>query len=440
MELQTLPPETAPKPVEKKTEVGSYFVANYPPFSVWSGEYLPNIERAFDTPTPATPLGLYLHIPFCRKRCKFCYFRVYTDKNAGEIEGYLSALSREIDLYADRPGLLGRQFEFVYFGGGTPSYLSNDQLLRLIERINHRWRWDAAKEVTFECEPGTLKESKLRTIKEIGVTRLSLGVEHFDDEILSINGRAHKSPEIGRAYQWAREINIDLIAGMLGETDDKWKLAVEKAIAMDADSVTIYQMEVPYNTGIAKDAREHGGVSQVASWAEKRAWVDYAFKQFEASGYVVSSAYTLVKPERHAGFVYRDSLWRGADLIGTGVASFGHFQGIHYQNLDTWEQYISKIDAGELPLNRAFPTTPHQRLIREMVLLLKTGKLDAGYFRGKFGVEITNEFRAGFASLVEEGFATLAGDEIRLTRRGLLQADTLLPRFFEPEHRGIRYT
>ena len=445
MELQTLPAEKAAKAVEKKTEVGSYFVANYPPFSVWSGDYLPNIERAFDTPTPATPLGLYLHIPFCRKRCKFCYFRVYTDKNAGEIEGYLSALSREIDLYADRPGLLGRQFEFVYFGGGTPSYLSNDQLLRLIERINHRWRWDAAKEVTFECEPGTLKESKLRTIKEIGVTRLSLGVEHFDDEILSINGRAHKSPEIGRAYQWAREvgfpqINIDLIAGMLGETDDKWKMAVEKSIALDPDSVTIYQMEVPYNTGIAKDAREHGGVSQVASWAEKRAWVDYAFKQFEASGYVVSSAYTLVKPERHAGFVYRDSLWRGADLIGTGVASFGHFQGIHYQNLDTWEQYISKIDAGELPLNRAFPTTPHQRLIREMILLLKTGKLDAGYFRGKFGVEIADEFRDGFESLAQEGFATVADDEIRLTRKGLLQADTLLPRFFEPEHRGIRYT
>jgi oxygen-independent coproporphyrinogen-3 oxidase len=203
-----------------------------------------------------------------------------------EIETYLSALSREIDLYADRDGLVGRQFEFVYFGGGTPSYLSNEQLKRLVERVNHRWRWDAAKEVTFECEPGTLKESKLRTIKEIGVTRLSLGVEHFDDEILSVNGRAHKSPEIVRAYQWAREvgfpqINIDLIAGMLGETEDKWRYAVEKAIALDPDSVTIYQMEVPYNTGIARDARDHGNVSAVAGWDQKRAWVDYAFKQFE---------------------------------------------------------------------------------------------------------------------------------------------------------------
>src|SRR5436305_14493289 len=301
---------------QEQTGLGNYFVANYPPFSAWKPAYLPDARAALQAPPPpGTPLGLYLHIPFCRKRCKFCYFRVYTDKNANEVETYLEAISKEIALYASgQAGLRGRQFEFVYFGGGTPSYLSNEQLKRLIARINEHWNWEAAREVTFECEPGTLKQSKLQTIKDIGVTRLSLGVEHFDDEILSTNGRAHKSPEIFRAYQWAREvgfpqINIDLIAGMLGETDDKWKLTVAKAIEMNADSVTIYQMEVLFNTGIAKEAREHGGVSTVASWAQKRAWVDYAFKQFEAQGYVVSSGHTLVKPERHAGVVYRDSLW-----------------------------------------------------------------------------------------------------------------------------------
>src|SRR5687767_13347785 len=132
MELPTLPQDSQPQPPEApKTEVGSYFVANYPPFSVWSPDHLPAIESALNRPAnPNTPLGLYLHIPFCRKRCKFCYFRVYTDKNAGEIEDYLAALSREIDLYAHREGLEGREFEFVYFGGGTPSYLSNEQLQR----------------------------------------------------------------------------------------------------------------------------------------------------------------------------------------------------------------------------------------------------------------------------------------------------------------------
>ncbi len=439
MELETLPEK-------KATEVGSYFVANYPPFSIWSPEHKPAILAALDRPPkPDTKLGLYLHIPFCRKRCKFCYFRVYTDKNASEIEVYLSALSKEIDLYAGRQGFENRQFEFVYFGGGTPSYLSNAQLERLIERINQRWTWSAAKEVTFECEPGTLKESKLQTIKKIGVTRLSLGVEHFDDEVLSINGRAHKSPEITRAYQWAREvgfpqINIDLIAGMLGETEDKWKYAVAKAIELDPDSVTIYQMEVPFNTGIAKDAREHGGVSAVASWAQKRAWVDYAFNEFQKSGYVVSSGYTLVKPERHAGFVYRDSLWHGADLIGTGVASFGHFQGVHYQNVDRWEDYIERLNAGELPIHRALPVEPHQLLIREMILQLKTGKIDAGYFRQKFGADILKEFSEAFDSLVEEGFAEIDGQQVRMTRQGILRVDSLLPRFFEPQFRNIRYT
>ncbi len=120
-----------------------------------------------------------------------------------------------------------------------------------------------------------------------------------------------------------------------------------------------------------------------------------------------------MKPERHAGFVYRDSLWRGADLVGTGVASFGHFQGVHYQNVDTWEQYIGRLDAGELPINRAFQSPQHQLLIREMILLLKTGQLDAGYFRKKFGAEIASEFREGFDSLVEEGYATVAGDRVR---------------------------
>src|SRR5436853_5864932 len=122
---------------QEKTGLGNYFVANYPPFSFWKSEHLPAARAALGSAArPGTPLGLYSHIPFCRKRCKFCYFSVYTDKNASEIETYLSALANEIALYSKQGGFGGRQFEFVYFGGGTPSYLSNAQLERLIERIN----------------------------------------------------------------------------------------------------------------------------------------------------------------------------------------------------------------------------------------------------------------------------------------------------------------
>jgi oxygen-independent coproporphyrinogen-3 oxidase len=429
-----------------KTEVGSYFVANYPPFSTWSPTNVPEALTALATPPkPGQKLGLYLHIPFCRKRCKFCYFRVYTDKNANEVDTYIETLAREVALYAHQPGIGGREFEFVYFGGGTPSFLSDAQLQRLIGKISEFWTWQAAKEVTFECEPGTLKEAKLKTIKSIGVTRLSLGVENFDDEILSLNGRAHKSPEIFRAYQWARDtgfaqINIDLIAGMLGQTEDKWKATIARAIEIDPDSVTIYQMELPHNTVISKEAKAHHTEPQIAPWAVKRAWVDYAFKQFEAAGYEISSAYTVVKPERHAGFVYRDALWHGNDMIGTGVASFSHFGGVHYQNVDTWEQYVERIAKGELPINRALKVTPHQLLIRETILQLKLGHLNAAYFREKFAVDIQTEFAEAFASLIADNYATREGDTIHLTRDGLLRVDSLLPRFFEPEHRGVRYT
>ena len=138
MELETL--------TEKKTtEVGSYFVANYPPFSVWSNKYAPDLMAALDSPPkPDTKLGLYLHIPFCRKRCKFCYFRVYTDKNADEVETYLDALSREIALYAGREGFGGRQFEFV-----QGSWINDPSFNKLHDDVDpllgNRGRFTAAK-------------------------------------------------------------------------------------------------------------------------------------------------------------------------------------------------------------------------------------------------------------------------------------------------------
>ncbi len=148
------------------TEVGNYFVSNYPPFSQWKPEYVSEAIAALDQP-PRTedPFGLYLHIPFCRKRCKFCYFKVYTDKNAGEIELYLDALIKESECYSRTRALQGRQLRFAYFGGGTPSYISEKQLHYLVEGLNRHVSWSNAEEVTFECEPGTLRKSKLETLK-----------------------------------------------------------------------------------------------------------------------------------------------------------------------------------------------------------------------------------------------------------------------------------
>ena len=434
---------------QEKTGLGNYFIANYPPFSFWKPSYLADAVVALHSPPqPNTPLGLYLHIPFCRKRCKFCYFRVYTDKNARDIETYLDAILKEVELLSKTECVGGRHLDYVYFGGGTPSYLSASQLESLMTRLQAIMPWDKSREVTFECEPGTLQKHKLEVLRAMGVTRLSLGVENFKPEILKYNGRAHLEDEIYRAYGWARElgfpqINIDLIAGMVGEDWDNWKVCIAKTLAMKPDCVTIYQMELPYNTVFSKELKMVGNDEPdlaIADWPTKRAWVDYAFAEMKAAGYGVSSATTVVRDPQSTRFVYREALWHGSDMFGTGVASFGHVNGVHIQNLDTWETYIDKLNANELPLGRAFPTTPRDRLIREMVLLLKTGHLDTGYFHSKYGLDIRQEFASGFGKLQDDGWLTIGESSIDTTPAGLLQIDRHLPVLFDSQYVSDRYT
>ena len=430
---------------QTRTEVGNYFVSNYPPFSQWKPEFVSEALDALNQPPRVEdPLGLYIHIPFCRKRCHFCYFKVYTDKKASEIEIYLDALIKENELYSRMPAFQGRQLRFAYFGGGTPSYVSEKQLHYLVDGLNRHVSWQNAEEVTFECEPGTLQKSKLETLKEIGVTRLSLGIEHFDDEILAANGRAHLSPEIYRAYQWAREvdfpqINVDLIAGMMGETEEKWRDAVRRTLELQPDSVTIYQMELPYNTVISQDILKKGLVSPIAGWDTKRSWLNYAFEQFLAHDYEIAGTDIVATKKKTCRFIYRDALWHGGDMIGIGVSSFSHFGGVNFQNAHNFEEYVRILNEDRLPLLRAVSLTPKQKLIREMVLQLKTGWLDTKYFQKKFGVDVWKEFEPVYADLENKSLLHRDNGTITLSRRGLLQVDHFLLDFFEPELRTVRY-
>lgn len=418
-----------------QTEPGSYFVSNYPPFDRWSEGAVPAVRAAFDAAPTAAAMGLYLHIPFCRKRCKFCYFRVYTDVSAADVERYSQALTAEASLAAAKPAISGRPLKYVYFGGGTPSFLSVRQLERLVAGLHESFGWDAAEEVTFECEPGTLSEPKVQALKQLGVTRVSLGVENFDDAILEANGRAHLSAEIHRSWEWIRRAdfpstNIDLIAGMVGETTESWQRSVDAALALEPDSLTIYQMELPFNTVFVKSSQEENTPTPVADWPTKRAWVNWAFDRFVAAGYAVSSGYTLVRDPNRVQFRYRDMLWEGSDLVALGVASFGHLSGVHYQNKTHWDDYLAAVEAGELPLYRGLAPTNRELLIREMVLGLKRGRLDTTRLENKFGVDPLVEWGGVWRELVAEGYLEPLQDEPRLTRRGLLEVDRLLHRFF----------
>ena len=151
MPTSSAAPAEHPKPL-KETEAGNYFVSNYPPYSFWKPEFVPEVARILDSaPRPEIPLGVYFHIPFCRKRCHFCYFRVYTDKSSDEIASYLDTLVREADLYSQTPAYAERPLNFVYFGGGTPSFLSSQQLENLVGRLTRLMTWkDAEEKLEYE--------------------------------------------------------------------------------------------------------------------------------------------------------------------------------------------------------------------------------------------------------------------------------------------------
>ena len=160
--------------------------------------------------------------------------------------------------------------------------------------------------------------------------------------------------------------------------------------------------------------------------------------RLEANGYTISSGYTAVKNPERTKFIYRDSLWGGADLVGLGVASFSHVQGVHYQNLTEIDDYVAAIDSDQMPVKRAFRTNEEERMIREFILQMKLGRVQADYFRKKFGVSILERFALPLSELSEEGLLELANDSIVLNRDGLLCVDNLLHDFFLEHHRTDR--
>jgi oxygen-independent coproporphyrinogen-3 oxidase len=226
---------------------------------------------------------------------------------------------------------------------------------------------------------------------------------------------------------------------MVGETEDNWRRCIEETLRLAPEAVTIYQMEVPYNTTIYQRMRDgEKRIAPVADWETKRRWTDEAFHALEAAGYEIGSAYTA-KKDRSVAFRYRDALWTGADMLGVGVSSFGHLGGIHLQNEHHFEPYLARVEAGELPILRAMVLEDEERLVREFILQLKLGRLDTRYFQQKFGVDVFARFGEVLARQQDEGWLTLEPPFIQLSRAGLLQVDRLLHDYFLDRHRNARY-
>jgi oxygen-independent coproporphyrinogen-3 oxidase len=423
--------------MQSEPVTGSYFVSAYPPFDCWDEKNAGRFRAMLGRPAPQAPLGLYLHIPFCVHRCSYCYYLARAGRME-QMDGYLESVSRELALYMETAALAGRELSFVYFGGGTPSLLSEARLSRLFDGLQATAPWDSVREATFECAPRSVTQSKLQLLRDAGITRLSLGVQQLDDDVLRESGRVHLVRDVERAYELVRAtgfdvVNIDLIVGLVGESEASFERSLEQVIGLAPDSVTIYQLEIPRNTPLYRSLRDDDEPPAVASWEVKRQRLAAGFARLEEEGYTVRSAYAAVR-EPDCRFVYQEDQYRGADLLGIGVSSFSYIAGIHQQNRTSMTAYTNSLAAGELPLGRAYVLSDDERLVREFVLQLKLGAVELGPLRERFDVDPVERFRDPLTRAEERGWLTIGDDRIAMTRAGLLRVDRLLPDFYLPEH------
>jgi oxygen-independent coproporphyrinogen-3 oxidase len=213
---------------------------------------------------------------------------------------------------------------------------------------------------------------------------------------------------------------------------------VRRAIELAADSVTIYQLEIPRNTKLFRHLHDATQVPP-AGWVVKRRRLMTAFCMLEADCYSLRSAYAAVRDLARVGFVYQDAQYRGADLLGLGIASFSYINGMHFQNVSRFEEYVERLAGGEPPFARGYVLSIEDQMVREFILQLKLGKVERDYFRRKFGVDMVETMKPVLSSFEKRGWVQADDAAIRLTRQGLVRADRLLPAFYLPAHQGVPY-
>jgi len=419
---------------------GDYCVATYPPVAAWKAEHNPALVTALGNPRPASPLAIYIHVPFCQKKCDYCYLVSSAGQAGHVINDYVETVLDELNFYSAFTTVAGRRLHSVYFGGGTPSVLSSEQARELIGGMKSVLPWKGIEEVTFECAPRSIRATFIETLLDLGVTRFSMGVQSLEDALLSANGRIHQMADVARAFEilretGCRELNVDLMCGLPGETEAPWRDTVSRIIDLQPESVSVYQTEIRANTRTYTAWQAGALPIDLVSWEIKRERLAYAFSQLEANGYSVVSAYTAVKDPARDRLKYDDHLSRGGDVLGLGVAAFGYLEGIHYLNETALDSYSASVNSAVLPLARAFPLSPRDRFVREFVLQLKLGCAARDYFREKFSLDVVRAFETELIGLTGRGLLVVSNGEVRLTRAGLLRIDRLLPRFFDAAFR-----
>lgn len=372
--------------------------------------------------------SIYLHSPFCKSLCSFCYYAVIPGKGIDMAATYVDYLCREMALYAEQ--FKGQVCESIYFGGGTPSYLADELLGKLFENLHKHFNIDPQAEITVEAAPGTLPLEKSYFLKSLGVNRLSYGIQTLNEELLASMNRDYSVDqaitELTHAVDIIGNVNVDTMYGFEGEHDDMLNETLSQFHSIGVPCFSIYSLD--------KQRTEF----KTSFEPPKDNYYEHKIRVFSrAENYLKSKNYVpvlqniFVDPAR-ASYRHQLRRWDNLPLLAMGLGSQGYAPQRPYQNAGSMKSYYQLIDEGKLPLATMDKLDAELELCRELTSKLRFTHVSIGEFKYKYGVDISEVFHHLINALQDLGFAQLQNDVLRMTDKAAYY-NNIIPMLFAPD-------
>ena len=367
-------------------------------------------------------LGLYIHVPFCKTRCHFCAFYLQIHREDRAL-AYLESLGREIRLHAELNSLKGRPLDTVYFGGGTPTTLSSDQLSYILEQVRHCFGLQEHSEVTLEAYPDTVTEKGMRGLFQAGFNRISFGVQTMDDSELIRIGRRSLRTSVHSAVAAARlvgftNINLDLIYGLPGQTTRSWLATLDETLGLEPTHVSCYALTIEEGTRLHRDL--HLGGSDEPDADLQNAMEDEAASLLTAAGFERYEISNYSRP----GFACRHNqlYWRGDEYLGLGPSAQSYLDGCRFGIVEDLLTYHRTLEFGNLPIQECEQLTPEQCRRETIVFGLR---LIEGTDLGIVQESMDRTWEQVLDRLLNQGLLEERSGRVRMTEQGRRFADSI---------------
>lgn len=387
---------------------------------------------------------MYIHIPFCVKRCNYCDFTTYSGIERW-IPEYFEALKREIQI----AGVSSRDnvpVHTLFFGGGTPSVVPTDYYKGLFDVIYSNFRVDHDAEISFEANPGTVNENLLSEYKKIGFNRISLGAQSFHDGELKLLGRIHNSQGIYQAVESIRDsgfdnMNLDLIYGLPGQTLSKWKQSLTRAIALEPEHLSLYSLTIEEGTPFAWDVAQ--GKLDPLPDDEAAEMYELAMDMLDEAGYKHYEISNWAKRSNERDYRCRHNLqyWRNLEYYGFGAGAHGYIKGLRVANIGTIPEYIQQISissSGNRLDEESTSIAEDEAMHDEMMLgmrLIDEGVSASAFFK-RYGRDMRDVFSKEITKLIESNLIRWTdgvGSSLVLSRRGILLGNQVFMEFVKDQ-------